>query len=177
MKKFPIKLTVAFISIIVGIVLTVTFLFPSYSKETKVINKYVKALNASNSEKMQTCMATAEDLVGSSEVEDLLGGLMSIDDSEADSSSKNGTKMAMLESSVLSCSLPENASEVKKIKLLGCTASSTKTQYGMTAVSCDVLFEVKYTVTDSDGKESEQTTCFDNEIYLIKGKSGCKISG
>lgn len=174
--KNGIRVGIALLAFLVGVIGLVVCLVPHYSAPDKIIARYVAAINDGNVEKMNKCM-----LSGSEEFSNLLGKEMGdIDDllgslSSSEEAAPGNAAYVALQSSTFSAGnrLPDDVTEVKAVELYGCTDGETQTMMGITGLSVDVILKVTYV----DGEGAEQTLFSEEDLNLIKSKSHYMIVG
>ncbi len=184
MRKFPIKAIIAPILLLLGLVACFIFVMPSYPSETKIVEKYISAINQENEEKMKKCIVSAADVLGDawSELEDEIGDeLGELEDyydeyvEEETTETSKDKKADLLDASVLYVSLPEDLGKIESIQMVGCSKEEAQTEYGITGIPVNVLLEIKYTTNE---KEADTRTIYTaSELVVIKSKKGYRIAG
>ena len=171
MKNFPLKLLLSFVSFVIGLVMVIVIVVPSYDAGEKVIKKYISAINSENAEKMQKYELSASDYLGGLVNDEILETF----DTE-DSKEEQITRKYLLENGAIASRVPDEALEVTKIKLLGCSNRQSQEELGISFLSYDILLEVEY-VVEEDGEELNQTIYYGDTVNLANGNSGYKIAG
>ena len=178
--KLPVKLLIALLAAVVGLVGVIVCVTPSRPAPDKTMEKYIAAINKADANKMQDCYATAA-------IMQQLGDAFDVDmDDYLEETTKklqvsaDYDRLAALDDSYLSVSslLPENTVEVKKIKLLGCTNSSDQqTDQLSTALLgtklVEVLALVEVTYVTKDGEEG--TVRNQESLGMIQTDSGYQL--
>ncbi len=163
------NLIITVIAVLVGLAGSLVCILPSASAEYKLVNNYINAVNGANLEKMNSYLAS--DVLSSALGEEFEGVL--------DSSNKaqgNVDKLSALKSSILSIrsELPEDAKEIKSIKLIGCNiGEETKADFIATS-STNVDAIVQLTYINADDETVSVTSVED--IQLCKIQNQLKIA-
>ena len=178
--KLPIKLLIALLAVVVGLVGIIVCITPGRPAPDKTMEKYIAAINKADASKMQDCYATGALMQQLGDAFDI-----DMDDYLEENSQKlevsvDYDRLAALQDSYLSVSsmLPENTVEVKKVKLLGCTNSSDQKADQLSAALLgtklvEVLALVEVTYVTEDGEQ--QTVRNQESLGMVQTDSGYRL--
>lgn len=162
------NIIIAAILIVIGIIGVLLCTIPSTSKEQKVINKYINAINDCDMEGIKKCLPLEE-----------LGNLISTDYENLFSlnSTESNSKLDFMKKSGLSaCSrIPDDAKEVKSISLIS-TLKDVSTEENVELLSAKE-FTVYATIEVSYITSDDETAFFTSKetFQLTETSKGCKI--
>lgn len=166
MKNKKIMVLVALAVALVGLIGVIICVLPGQTATDKMVSKYVKAINAGDTEAIYNMSASAM-LTDSfnSQWGDLFGNLPgNVLDGEKETPADK--VYAGLQKSVFNASdcLPTDFKQVKSVKVVGCVEGEEKNYSSMPAIAADVVLEITYV----DAEDNTQTVTYTEGITVVK---------
>ncbi len=173
MTKFPVKVCIALLAVLVGLIGVIVLLVPSLSQEGNVVRKYVAAINSLDTQKMQACMADPSDLTEALASYGVDNAQLEKAAQEANVSSEAIKRWMLLECSELDLSLPEDARGIEKIEMVGCTSFSDEAIFLQSDGVSMALLKVDYLTGDEE--VPQKTIYLHSSVSFTMGMSGYSI--